>query len=108
MVEADSVEQAEAVAYAGADMVLLDNMDDTDIARATQGVRAIAEQRRARIVVEVSGNVAIERLPGLAAIGVDRVSTSALTLARPLDLALDEAMDEAMDDERPADTEETS
>lgn len=88
-VEADSVEQAVEAARAGADMVLLDNMDDATLARAVAAVREVTPEGRT-CLTEASGGVTFERLPALAATGVDRVSASALTLARPLDFGLDE------------------
>jgi nicotinate-nucleotide pyrophosphorylase (carboxylating) len=84
--EADSIEQAAEAARAGADLVLLDNMDDATLARAVSAVREAAT-RPCR--TEASGGIRFERLAALAATGVDRVSTSALTLTRPLDFGLD-------------------
>ena len=67
----------------GADVVLLDNMDDATLAEA---VRITA----GRVKLEVSGNVTLERLPKLAQIGVDYVSMGALThSARAMDLSLE-------------------
>jgi nicotinate-nucleotide pyrophosphorylase (carboxylating) len=88
-VEADGVEQAAQAAAAGADMVLLDNMDDTALAAAVAAVRA-ATPAGHRCLTEASGGITLERLASLAATGVDRVSASALTLAPPLDAGLDE------------------
>lgn len=85
--EADSIAQAVEATQAGADYVLLDNMDDAVLAEA---VHAVREASAGRVVLtEASGNITFERLASLAGTGVDRVSTSALTLARPLDLGLD-------------------
>lgn len=88
-VEADTVEQAREAARAGADIVLLDNMDDAQLALAVAAVREAAQSVGARVLTEASGGVRIERLDALRVAGVDRVSTSALTLARPLDFGLD-------------------
>jgi nicotinate-nucleotide pyrophosphorylase (carboxylating) len=85
--EADTIEQAADAARAGADIVLLDNMDDATLASAVVAVREAAGERAC--LTEASGGITFGRLPGLAATRVDRVSTSALTLARPLDVALD-------------------
>ena len=90
-VEADTVEQAEEAAHAGADIVLLDNMSPADLARAVTVVRAACERFGGRCHTEASGNVTLADLPAIVAAGVDRVSTSALTLAAPLDFGLDEA-----------------
>ena len=85
--EADSVEQAVEAARAGADYVLLDNMDDATLARSVAAVREAAAGRP--VLTEASGRVTFGRLKALAATGVDRVSASALTLAPPLDFGLD-------------------
>lgn len=85
--EADSLEQAVDAARAGADYVLLDNMSDELLTSAVVAVREAAGERVC--LTEASGRVTFDRLGTLAATGVDRVSTSALTLARPLDFGLD-------------------
>lgn len=89
-VEADTLEQAVEAVGSGADIVLLDNMDDAVLARAVGACRDAAARRGKPVLTEASGNVTLERLPGLAATGVDRVSASALTMAPPVDLGLDE------------------
>lgn len=72
----------EAIA-AGADLVLLDNMDDAAMAEA---VRRAA----GRVLLEASGNMTLERLPRVAATGVDFVSMGAVThSARAVDIAFD-------------------
>jgi nicotinate-nucleotide pyrophosphorylase (carboxylating) len=89
-VEADTIEQAAAAAAAGADYVLLDNMDDELLRLAVEAVRlACVAGGARRCVTEASGGITLDRLPAIATAGVDRVSTSALTLAPPLDIALD-------------------
>ena len=62
---------AEAIS-AGADIVLLDNMDDSTMAEAVR-------QSAGRVLLEASGNMTLERLPRAAATGVDFVSMGALT-----------------------------
>ncbi|HET9594911.1 MAG TPA: carboxylating nicotinate-nucleotide diphosphorylase [Anaeromyxobacteraceae bacterium] len=72
----------EAIA-AGADIVLLDNMDDAAMAEA---VRRAA----GRVRLEASGNMSLERLPRVAATGVDFVSMGALTHgARAVDVSFE-------------------
>ncbi len=74
---------AERAALAGADVIMLDNMDDAQVA---ESVRRIA----GRAKVEVSGGVTLERLPRLAATGADYVSVGAVThQARAVDLSLE-------------------
>ncbi len=77
----DLAELAEAL-EAGADDVLLDNMDDTLLAEA---VRLNAGRAR----LEVSGGITAERLPLLRGLGVHRVSMGGLIhQARWVDLSL--------------------
>lgn len=90
-VEADTVEQAVEAARAGADLVLLDNMDDAMLLEAVAAVRQVETDLGIRVLTEASGGIVFERLAALDRSGVDRVSTSALTLARPLDFGLDES-----------------
>ncbi len=61
---------------AGADIVLLDNMDEAAMAQA---VRRAA----GRVLLEASGNMTLDRLPRVAATGVDFVSMGALTHSAP-------------------------
>jgi nicotinate-nucleotide pyrophosphorylase (carboxylating) len=73
----------DAAVAAGADVVLLDNMDDGAIAEA---VRRAA----GRVLLEASGNMTLERLPRVAATGVDFVSMGAIThSARAVDLSFE-------------------
>ena len=82
-VEVTTLEQLKVAVDEGADVVLLDNMDDAQIARAV----ALAA---GRVELEVSGGVTLERLPKLAKLGVDYVSLGALThSARGMDLSLE-------------------
>ncbi len=68
---------------AGADLVLLDNMDDATMAAA---VRRAA----GRVLLEASGNMTLERLPRVAATGVDFVSMGAIThSARAVDISFE-------------------
>jgi nicotinate-nucleotide pyrophosphorylase (carboxylating) len=62
----------EAAIAAGADIVLLDNMDDAVMAEAVR-------RASGRVLLEASGNMTLERLPRVAATGVDFVSMGALT-----------------------------
>jgi len=87
--EADSIEQALEAVRAGADIVLLDNMNDVDLKEAVRQCRATAAASGAKILTEASGGVTFDRLPGLRRSGVDRVSTSVLTLASPVDFGFD-------------------
>lgn len=81
-VEVESLAAAQEAVAAGADVVMLDNMDDTQVAEAIADLRG-------RALFEVSGNVTSQRLPRLAALGVDVVSIGGLIhQARWADLSL--------------------
>lgn len=87
-VEIDSLEQLNEAVDAGADILLLDNMDDATTARCVELARARAGARP--LIIEASGGVTLERLPRLAATGVDIISVGALThSAVAADISLD-------------------
>ncbi|HEY8431455.1 MAG TPA: carboxylating nicotinate-nucleotide diphosphorylase [Sandaracinaceae bacterium] len=81
--EVDGLDQLREALEAGADIVLLDNFDDDAIAEAVSIVGG-------RALVEVSGRVTLERVPKIAAAGVDAISIGGLTHSAPaVDLGLD-------------------
>jgi len=81
-VEVSTLEGLEEAIRAGADVVMLDNMGDEETAKAVEAAAG-------RVLLEVSGKVEVERLPALAALGVNWVSMGALThSARAVDLSL--------------------
>lgn len=87
-VEVESVEDAVEAAEAGADVVMLDNMEPEQVKRALEEL----ERRglRGRVIVEVSGGVTLDNIGEYAALGPDVISTSSITLkARPIDLTLE-------------------
>jgi nicotinate-nucleotide pyrophosphorylase (carboxylating) len=69
------VELEEALA-AGADIIMLDNMDDAAMAQAVK-INA------GRALLEASGSMTLERLPRVAATGVNLISMGALTHSAP-------------------------
>ena len=82
-VEAETLDQVDAAVAAGADIVLLDNMEDEMIREAIGRIAG-----RARI--ELSGNMTLERVRRLAGSGADYVSIGAIThSAAAVDLSLD-------------------
>jgi nicotinate-nucleotide pyrophosphorylase (carboxylating) len=82
-IECDNLDQArEAVDY-GADIIMLDNMSNDDLASAVEMIRG-------RAVTEASGGVNLETVRAIAETGVDWISVGALThSAKAMDLALD-------------------
>ena len=86
-VECANLAQVDECLAVGVDGVLLDNMDNATMAAAVQKIRA--HKDGARVVIEASGNMSLERLPGVAATGVDLISMGALThQAQSVDLSM--------------------
>ena len=82
-IEVDALAQLEEALAAGADTILLDNMDIDDLKRAV----ALSN---GRAVLEASGNVTLARAHAIAETGVDYISSGALThSAANLDIGLD-------------------
>lgn len=82
-VECDTVEQVKEAIAVGADIIMLDNMDN---AKMKECVKLIA----GRAIVEASGNVNLNTVHDIAATGVDIISSSAIVAKAPtLDLGLD-------------------
>lgn len=82
-VECDTLDQVKAALAAGADMVLLDNMDPGQVREAVAVVGG-------RAPVEVSGRVNLDTVAAYAQAGADLISVGALTHSAPvLDLGLD-------------------
>lgn len=81
-VEVETLEQLDEAIAAKADIIMLDNMDNDTMREAVARVAGRAE-------TECSGNVTKERLREIAEIGVDYVSSGALTYGAPImDLSL--------------------
>ncbi|MBM4280657.1 MAG: carboxylating nicotinate-nucleotide diphosphorylase [Deltaproteobacteria bacterium] len=91
-VECATLAQVDECLAMGVDALLLDNMDEPTMVEAVRRVRAHPSQQgpgALRIVLEASGNMTLERLPKVAATGVDLISMGALThQARSCDLSM--------------------
>jgi len=82
-VEADTLEQAGQAAAAGADIILLDNMNPVQLRLAVQKVKGRAK-------TEASGGVNLAGVQTIAKTGVDFISIGALThSAHAVDMGLD-------------------
>jgi nicotinate-nucleotide pyrophosphorylase (carboxylating) len=80
--EVRDLSELSAALDAGAEAVLLDNMDDDTIKEAV-------EIASGRALLEVSGGVTLARVPSLAALGIDLISVGALTHSAPaVDISL--------------------
>ncbi|MEO5338632.1 MAG: carboxylating nicotinate-nucleotide diphosphorylase, partial [Magnetospirillum sp. WYHS-4] len=82
-VECDTLEQLDQAIAAGADKVLLDNMDPVHLGEA---VRRTAK----RCALEASGGVSLDTIRAIAETGVDFISVGRLTHSAPaVDIGLD-------------------
>ncbi len=81
-IEVETISQLEEALEAGADIVMLDNMQGETLLRAVGLAKGKAE-------IEISGNVTKENIALYAALGADYISSGALTHSAPiLDLSL--------------------
>lgn len=81
-VETESLEQVQEALEAGADIIMLDNMTPDMMAEAVKLIDGRAK-------TECSGNITKENIEKITAIGVDYVSSGALTHSAPiLDISL--------------------
>jgi nicotinate-nucleotide pyrophosphorylase (carboxylating) len=82
-IEVDSLGQVPAALESGAEVILLDNFQPGELARA-------AEQIGARAATEASGGITLDSLPAITGLGLDFVSTGAVVhQATWKDIALD-------------------
>ena len=75
-VEVTSLAALEEALTAGPDIIMLDNMDEATMTRAVQITAG-------RALLEASGSITLERLPRVAATGVNLISMGALTHSAP-------------------------
>lgn len=76
-VETENLEMVKEAVEAGADIIMLDNMSPEDMKEAVRYIDGRAE-------TECSGNVTKENIAGLVSIGVDYISSGALTHSAPI------------------------
>jgi len=82
-VEVDRIEQIEPALAAGADRLLLDNMDPAELREAVRLVGG-------RVPLEASGGVTLETIRFIAETGVDYISVGRITQSAPaVDIGLD-------------------
>jgi len=73
--EVTNLLEVEEAVQNGADIIMLDNMDIETMKEAIKTIRAYNKN----IIIEVSGNVTLERLPLLGQLDIDIISSGALT-----------------------------
>lgn len=76
-IETETLEQVQEALEAGADIIMLDNMDNDTMKKAVMLIDGRAQ-------TECSGNVTKQRLKSIAEAGVDFVSCGALTHSAPI------------------------
>jgi len=85
-VEVDSIAQIEEALDAGADRLLLDNMDVPALRKAVELVAG-------RVPLEASGGVTLETIRAIAETGVDYISVGRITQSAPaVDIGMDYAL----------------
>lgn len=81
-VETETLDMVQEALDAGADIIMLDNMDHAQMEEAVKMIDGRAE-------IEASGNVTMENLESFRDLGIDYISSGALTHSAPiLDLSL--------------------
>jgi nicotinate-nucleotide pyrophosphorylase (carboxylating) len=84
-IEVTDFDELQQALEAGADVIMLDNMSTRMMSEAVRKVREFSSaggsehNSHRHIVLEASGNITLERLPELADIGLDYISSGALT-----------------------------
>ena len=77
-----NLDEAQTAVDAGADVIMLDNMDD-------EACREAVARYKGKVILEASGNITLERVATLAEIGIDVISVGAFTHSAPAaDLSL--------------------
>jgi nicotinate-nucleotide pyrophosphorylase (carboxylating) len=85
-VETQSLAQVGEAIAAGADVIMLDNLDDAAMVAAIARIAGAAK-------VELSGSMTLDRVSRLAPAGADAVSVGALTHSAPaVDISLELAI----------------
>jgi len=87
-VEVERIDDAIKAAEAGADIIMVDNVDPSTLAEI---IRTLKDKKlRDKVLIEVSGGITPENIEEYAKMGPDIISTSYITMkAKPIDLSLD-------------------
>jgi nicotinate-nucleotide pyrophosphorylase (carboxylating) len=87
-IEVETLEEALQAANAGADIVMMDNMDPEEVTNVLEALDD--ENLRDNVIIEVSGGINSDNIMQFAKTGVDVISTGYIThSARSLDLSLE-------------------
>src|SRR5690606_30648898 len=80
-IEVTNLEELDQALETGAEIIMLDNMTTQQMADAIARVQKSG--RRNQVFLEASGNITLERLPELRNLGLDFISSGALTHSAP-------------------------
>lgn len=83
-VEAINLAEVRMALEAGADVIMLDNMDVTDMKKAARFIRSYISADGKKPIIEASGNVKLENIGAIAETGVDWISVGRLTHSAPI------------------------
>jgi len=87
-VEVESLEEAVLASKAGADIIMLDNMDPSEIVEVLQELDKLGLRNNA--IIEASGGINLDNITQYALTGVDVISMGFLTHSVPtIDLSLE-------------------
>ncbi|MNE88739.1 Nicotinate-nucleotide pyrophosphorylase [carboxylating] [compost metagenome] len=85
-VETENLKQVEEALTAGADIIMLDNMEPGLMKQAVSHIK----EKTPHVIVEASGNVSLQTIRSIAESGVDVISVGRLTYSfESLDISLD-------------------
>lgn len=88
-IEVKNLDDFKEALYAGADIIMLDNMTIEDMRRAVSIKNVYAVENKKRITLEASGSVRLENVRDIAETGVDIISVGTLThSARAVDISM--------------------
>mgnify|MGYP000893348715 CR=1 FL=1 len=88
-IEVKNAKELDKAVIAGADRILLDNMNVKELKISVARARSLAKKLRRKITLEASGNVTLKNIRAVAKTGVDFISVGALTHSpKALDLSL--------------------
>ncbi|MFC1651077.1 carboxylating nicotinate-nucleotide diphosphorylase [Candidatus Latescibacterota bacterium] len=78
-VECQSYDEVLEAVYTHVDIIMLDNMEITEIVRSVEAIRNASSSNDKKILIEVSGNINSENIKEIADTGVDYISVGSLT-----------------------------
>ncbi len=88
-IEVKNIDEFKEALYAGADIIMLDNMTTNEMAEAVKIRDLYCLGSKKRVLLEASGSVRLENIRAIAETGVDIISTGALThSARAVDISM--------------------